>query len=42
VTHGSDDHTSKGDVFLNASELDDSTAADASASIVVFILSVGV
>jgi hypothetical protein len=31
-THGSEDHSNKGEVFLNASVLDDSNVADASAS----------
>jgi hypothetical protein len=36
-THGSEDHNSKGEVFLNASVLDDSNVADASASSVDLI-----
>jgi hypothetical protein len=31
MTHGSDDQTSSGEVFLNANDPDDKTAADASA-----------
>jgi hypothetical protein len=36
-THGSEDHSSKGEVFLKASVLDDSNVADASASSVDLI-----
>lgn len=33
-THGSEDHTSRGDVCLNPSDVEDSKAADANANAV--------
>jgi hypothetical protein len=38
MTYGSEDHTSNGEVFLKASDPEDSTAADASARTVDLIL----
>jgi hypothetical protein len=38
MTYGPEDHTSNGEVFLKASEPEDSTAADASARTVNLML----
>ena len=38
MTYGSEDHTRSGEVFLKASEPEDSTAADASAKTVGLML----